>query len=170
MEIKEKLIFKIGLKKEIDRYIKEFPIYFYGNILVNISLIILCLILLFFACVSMGFDLRASGYLIAVILFFGSIMRITFKGFLRNLNILHEIGKGKYTFGIEDHEMDMVVEFLEDLPMKKEDVEQMKVALSFDKLIDVLEAADIINYENGVYNMNIIFKYRTKGIFGKGFF
>jgi hypothetical protein len=157
--IDRKTILKNEIRKKVERYIKEFPIYFYGNIIINILLIASAAIATLFASLSWRVDFRITWFGILFIAVIFGIIRVTFKGFLRNVHILKTIREGHYDFEIEDYEMDNAVEFVEDLPKQKEDVEQMKLALSFGKLIDILRAARVITCRNGVYEMDIVFRY-----------
>jgi hypothetical protein len=103
-------------------------------------------------------------YMTLFIVFSSIILKVTIKGFFRNIKILKSIQAGDYEFGIEDHEMDNAIEFIEDMPIKKEEIERMRVALSFNKLIDVLEYAHIIKCSEGLYDLDLVFKYRIEKI------
>ncbi|HOW60562.1 MAG TPA: hypothetical protein P5548_01430 [Candidatus Moranbacteria bacterium] len=165
MEIKNKLLFKTEVKKKIDRFIKEFPIYFFINIVINISLIVMILGSAFF--VAFSLEMLGTGihaYIILFIAFLSLVFRITIKGFFRNIKILKSIQAGDYEFGIENHELDNAIEFIEDMPIKKDEVEKMRVALSFNKLIDVLEYARIIKCSKGLYDVDLVFKYRVEKV------
>ena len=167
MEIENKQIYKAEIRKKIEKYIKEFPTYFYGNIFVNLILILIVLVSLSFSVALMGIESDNAGELggygivfAYFIIFF--LLRITLRGFFQNVRILRRIQAGDYDFEIEDFEMDDVIEFIEGMPMKKEDLEQMRVALSFNKLIDVLETVDIIEIEKESYSVNLEFAYQVE--------
>jgi hypothetical protein len=74
---------------------------------------------------------------------------------------------GDYDLDVEDYELDNVIEFFEDLPMKKEELERVRVTLSFEKLINILELFGIIYCEGGVCDVDVIFKCRTKEAIGE---
>lgn len=162
MEIKDKQLFKIEVKNKIDKFVKEFPVHFYGNMLINLVFVLLILVIGFFLTISIkirsGGEFFAYGLVLMVAIM--AALRITFNSFLRNLDILRDMQTGKYVFGIENHEMDNAVEFIEELPMKKEEVDKLRTSLSFDKLINVLEATRIISCENNEYVMDIVFRYK----------
>jgi hypothetical protein len=161
MIIKDKERFKIEVKKKIDKYVKDFPAYFYGNIALSIIIVIVMIASLLFAAFCIHYSLNGSFY--AIIFFAGlsPILRITLKDFMGNIKILKKIEAGDYDFEIEDHEMDMAVEFIEDLPKSKEEVERLRVALSFNKLIDVLETTKIIESKKETYDIGLVFKYHV---------
>jgi len=163
MEIKDKLLFKTEIKNKIDKFSKEFPIYFFINIIINVSLILMMLGAALFVVFSIEmFDSGVHIYAILFIVFLSIILRVTMKGFFRNIKIVKSIQAGDYNFGIEDHEMDNAIEFIEDMPIKKDEVEKMRVALSFNKLIDVLKYARIIKCSRGLYDIDLVFKYRIE--------
>jgi hypothetical protein len=166
MEIKDKQVFKIEVKKKIDKFVWEFPIYFYGNLIINLFLVVIILSLSFFTLAILWLPRggELSGYVIIAIVVAVFILRITLKGLFRNIRILKNIYAGDYDFEIEDYEMDNAVEFIEDFPVKKEDVERMRTSLSFNKIIDVLETASIIMCEEGVYSMDLFFKHSIENL------
>jgi len=164
MEIKNKEIFKAEIVKKVNKYIKQFPFYFYGNIITNIILVAIIIIAVFFVVASWQFSTAIFFYGPVSIAFVSSILRITVKDFLKNIKTLEKIKAGHYDFGVEDYELDNAVEFLEELPKPKEEVDQMKGELSFGKLVDVFEATNIISYENGLYNIDRIFRAQTEAV------
>jgi len=162
MEIINKKIYKTEIKNKVDKYMREFPFYFLFNILLNLITLVSIVIVAVFVALGFRFATEGSTYglfLIAILLAF---LRIISKGFFKNINTLKSIREGNYDFEIEDHEMDNAIEFIEDLPMKKEDLERMRKSLSYDKIIDVLETVNIITYKDGFYDVDLIFKYRTE--------
>jgi len=54
------------------------------------------------------------------------------------------------------------LDFIEHLPMSKEEVERVKVSLSFGKLIDVLDLFGMVNCKGEVYDLGIIFRYEIE--------
>jgi len=60
-----------------------------------------------------------------------------------------------------------MIEFIEDLPLSREEVARMKKTLSFNKIIDVLEAVGIIVLERGYWNMDLEIKFKAEGILEK---
>ncbi|MEF3692168.1 MAG: hypothetical protein V3574_03910 [Candidatus Moraniibacteriota bacterium] len=169
MEIFEKQKLKLDIKRKIDDCVRAFPFHFYVNVIINLVLIGIILILLAFVVlmlVNLGF---ADGleYLIITILVLGTILKVTGKSFLKNIRVLHQIQDGDYAFGIEDHELDNMIEFVEDLPLAKDEVERMRKTLSFDKIIDVLEAVEIIVLKDGKWDLELGLKYEAEGIMKK---
>ena len=169
MIIKDKLLFKIEVKKKIDKFVKEFPVHFYGNLIFNLFFVALAIAICVIFVLDIVYSLRTgSNPVFQDIVAYGAFglfgvlaaFRITFKGFLRNMDILRDMHAGNYAFGIDDHEMDSAIEFIEELPMKKEEIDKLRMSLSFDKLINVLEATKIIANENGEYVMDIVFRYK----------
>jgi hypothetical protein len=152
MEIKDKQAFKIILREKVERYIGQFPIYFYGNIFINLILMAIITILIIFLVETLMPEL-----IFLLVVLFG-IFSVTLNGCLRNIKILQKISAGNYKFGIEEFEMDNAVEFIEELPMEKEEFERTKIALSFGKLIDVFEAARIISNSGKLYDLDLLFK------------
>jgi hypothetical protein len=165
MIIRDKDRFKMEVKKRIDKYVKDFPVYFYGNILINIIIVLAMIASLLIAAFCILYGIEGAFYTILLFVGLSPALKTTFNGFLRNIKILRKIEAGDYEFGVEDHEMDNAAEFIEDLPMKKEEVERMRVALSYNKLIDVLETARIIESKKGVYDIGLVFKYEIGDIF-----
>lgn len=169
MEIFEKENFKLEIKQKIDNYVRGFPFHFYFNIIINLVLLAIILVLSAFAVLfldNLGF---ADGiqYLVIGIIVLSSILRVTAKSFFKNIRVLHQIQAGDYAFGIEDHELDNMIEFVEDLPLKKDEVEKMRKALSFDKIIDVLEAVGIIVSKDGKWDLELGLKYKAEGVMEK---
>jgi hypothetical protein len=167
MEIKNKEAFKAKLRAEIAKHIKEFPVYFYGNIIINILIVVLIIA----AATTVALGLMALGentsediaaipiYGFAFISLLMWIFSITIKGFLKNVRILKAIRVGHYELKVEEYELDNTLQFIEKLPMSKEDVERIKVSLSFGKLVDVLDLFGIICCKESVYDMDIISRY-----------
>jgi len=160
MEIKNKDLLKIHIKDKIEKYIKEFPIYFYGNIFINIILIVSIVFAAMLSAISLRVDATFTLYGVAFMVAAISILKTTTKNFLRNVRIIKNIQEGNYKFGIEDYEMDNTIELIEDLPKSKQEIKDLKVSLSFDKLIEVLVAARIIKYYKGMYDLDLKFKYK----------
>lgn len=165
MIIKDKNRFKLEVRKKIDKYIKDFPVYFYGNIIFNIAIVLIMVASLLFAAFCIRYNLEGSIYAIFLFIGLSPVLQITFKGFLRNIKTLRKIEAGDYEFGIEDHEMDNAVEFIEDLPINKEEVERMRASLSFNKLIDVLETTRVIECKKNIYDIGLAFKYGIGDMF-----
>lgn len=161
MYIKDKHKFKIEIKNKINKYVREFPIYFYGNILINIIFIVIMVGCIFFAGFSIRYNIEGAGYAVIAVVVLIPIIQVTLEGFFRNIKILRKIEAGDYDFGIENHEMDNTIEFIEDLPMKKEEIERLRISLSYNKLVDVLETAKIIECEGKTYDVNLVFKYKV---------
>lgn len=162
MIIKDKEALKKGIKEEIERFVKDFPVYFFGNIL----FIFILVGALIFSGVIIAIDLsldigtpELSGSACVAIVIILPILKIFFDALRRNVKVLNNIRKGNYTFGVESHEMGNAIECIEDLPMSVEEVERLKTSLSFGKIIDVLEATRIISIQNGVYYFDLRFKY-----------
>lgn len=173
MEIKDKQLFRIEMRNKIDKFVKDFPVHFYGNAIINSVLVfgIFCVLAVYFMSIrySQGFIFAPVSqellvYGIFIIISISAVLRVTIKSFLRNLDILRDMHSGKYAFGIGDHEMDNAIEFIEELPMKKDEVDRLRTSLSFDKLINVLEATRIISCENNEYVMDIVFRYKMINI------
>ena len=169
MEIFEKENLKLKIKKKIDDYVEDFPFHFYMNIIINLSLVAIIAVLFSFAVLLLGNLGFVEGiqYLIITIVVLGAILKVTAKSFFKNIRVLHQIQEGDYAFGIEAHELDNMIEFVEDLPLKKDDVEKMRKTLSFDKIIDVLEAVGIIVLEHGKWNLELGLKYKAEGVMEK---
>jgi hypothetical protein len=172
MEIENKDILKQEIKNNVDKYIKQFPIYFFGNILINVILIVSIAAIAamgissFFMPIRNGYgDAFVIGLVILVFLL--AFLRIMLKGFLSNLRILGRIKAGDYIFAVEDYEMDNAVELIAMLPMEKEDIDKTRVALSYNKIIDVFETVGIIERKNTVLEINIVFKYQVDKAMGK---
>jgi len=164
MEIKNKEAFKAELKRVIALRIKQFPYFFYGNILINIIIVAVIIATLFFVVASL-ITIKAPAifvYGVALIAFLSSILSITMRDFFKNIRILNAIRAGHYDLGVEDYELDNTLEFIEQLPMSKSEVERMKIELSFGKLINVLDVFGIINCEGEIYNIDLVFKYETE--------
>lgn len=164
MEIRSKELYKSEIKNKIEKYKKEFPVYFFGNLFVNLFLIgLVCVsfsisLLLIKAIMGTGVDMGGSGYGIVFGFFISVVvLPITLKGLFKNIQILNRIRKGDYSFGAENYELDNVVEFLGSLPKTKKEIDEMRVELSFNKLIDVLEAVKIIRYDGGEYKIDRVF-------------
>lgn len=155
MEVENKELLRVELRKKIDKYIKEFPIYFYSNIFLNLIIISLIIItsIVTIALYEAGFLFFGALTIITLL----SVCRITLRGFLRNLKIIKNMNKGSYDFDIKSHEMDNAIEFIEDLPMAKVDVDKLRVALSFNKLIDVLDTVRIIRCGKEEYSLDVTF-------------
>jgi hypothetical protein len=51
-----------------------------------------------------------------------------------------------------------VIQFIEELPRKKEEIEKIKVALSNDKLINILELIGLISCEDDIYDIDVSLK------------
>lgn len=169
MEIADKEKVKLEIKNRIDKYIKIFPFYFYMNIIINLILIAVLAAsigLIFILSSSLSSD-NGSEFLVVVIIVALVILKTTIKGFFKNIRVLYQIKAGDYDFGIRDHEMDNMIEFMEDLPMSREEVTRTEKALSFNKIIDVLEAVGIIVLERGYWNIDLIFKYEAEGMMEK---
>ena len=169
MEIKDKELLKIQIKNKIDKYIKEFPIFFYGNIIINLFLIIFLAAVAVFSAISIKIDARITVYGAFFLAIGMSILKITLKDFRRNFRIIKNIAEGHYDFEIEDYEMDNVVEFMEDLPKSRDDVSQLKVALSFDKILEILVASKIITFQKKFYDVDLKFKFNFEGMFKKNY-
>lgn len=162
MEIIDKKTYKIEIKNKVDKYMKEFPFYFLFNILLNLITIASIVIVAVFVALGLRFATEGSAYGLVLIAGLLAFLKIISKGFFKNINTLKSIREGNYDFEIEDYEMDNAIEFIEDLPIKKEDLERMRKSLSYDKIIDVLETVNIIICKNGLYDVDLIFKYRTE--------
>lgn len=159
MEIRNKTLFKKLIKNKIDKYIREFPLFFCGNIIINALLISALVIIVIISATLSGFLFYGIFFLIVILGF----LEVTIKNFLRNITILKNILENYHTFGnfkINDHEMDNVVELMEDLPKNKEEIDHLKLSLSFDKLIEILTAARIISYHKKTYEIDLKFKYK----------
>jgi hypothetical protein len=163
MQIKDKALFKKMINDQVNKYIEEFPTYFYGNIFINVFLLV-CLIASIIFSVIPGF-LYAGIFSMFVVI---NILRVTFKNFRRNMRILGNIDEGQYDFGLEDYEMDDIVEFMEDLPKSKEEINRLKVSLSFNKLIDILVVTKILYYYKKTYDINLKFKFAYEQALGDG--
>lgn len=169
MEIVNKEKVKLEIKNRIDKYIKIFPFYFYMNIIINLILIaalVASIVLIFILSSSIGPN-GGLEFVVIIILIVLAILKNTIRGFLKNIRVLYQIQAGDYEFGIEDHELDNMIEFIEDLPLSREEVARTEKALSFNKIIDVLEAAGIIVLERGHWNIDLIFKYEAEGMMEK---
>lgn len=166
MEIKNKEIFRAELKAEIAKHIKEFPVFFFGNIVINVIVIAMIVATASFLAFSLKIKMPSSafGYGLIFIAFLLSVLSIMGRDFFKNIRILKAIRAKNYELEVEDYELDNLVEFIEGLPMSREDVEQMKISLSFGKLIDILDLFEIIYCEKGVYNLDLAFKYRVEEI------
>lgn len=164
MEIIDKKTYKTEIKKRVDKYMKEFPFYFLFNIFLNFILIFLIILSALFVVMGAKSGIGEAGYGFIAIVGLLSVLGITSSGFFKNINTLKSIREGDYDFEIEDHEMDNAIEFIEDLPAKKEDVEKLRLSLSYDKIFDVLETVDIIVCKNGSYDINLRFKYQVEQI------
>lgn len=171
MEIKNKEDFKAQLKAEIELNIKQFPFYLYGNIIINLIILVMIIAIAIFISGIFKISLETSigssmvslvWYGSLFIIFMASILTFTIKDFFKNIHILRVIQAGHYDLGIEEYELDNTLEFIEQLPMTEEEVERMKKELSFGKLINVLDLFNIINCENGIYDIDLIFKYKTE--------
>lgn len=161
MEIKSKQILKIELEKQINEYVERFPIYFYGNTFA----VALCLVTFVFLISFSIFGLQAEIEVLfeLPLLIIVAIIQVIFsKRFWMDFNIFKKIRAGRYNFEIEDHEMDNVVEFITDLPMKRDEAERLRVALSFDESLESLEKFGIIVFEDGLCDVSLKFKFRIE--------
>lgn len=163
MQIKNKALFELELKAKVAHYVKHFPAYFWGNILINIVLVIGLVVFSSFVAMGMSSGQGDEGGQVAVggimaVIFIFSILRITARGFWKNLEIIREIRAGDYELGIEHHELDNAIEFIEDLPLNVAEVEQMRVSLSFGKLIHVLETSGVICFRDGMCDLDLVFR------------
>jgi hypothetical protein len=167
MEIDNKEAYRVELKSVLTERIRQFPIYFYGNIIINIFIMAVVIVSAVIIVAALRFDpaVITFGFLFITALL--SALSITMRNFLKNIRILNAIRAGDYDLDIEDYELDNVIEFFEDLPMKKEELEQVKVTLSFEKLINILELFGIIYCEGAVCDVDVIFKCRTKEAIGE---
>lgn len=148
MEIKNKEAFKFALRELVEKNIRQFPFYFWFNILINFAIIFgfVFLILMLVAFFSAP-DPSLIHFVIPIGMFLYSVAYVTVGSFLKNLDILHELRSDHWGVDIKDYEWDHVMQFIEDLPMKIEDAERMKVSLSFGKLINLLDLFGLIIYE-----------------------
>jgi hypothetical protein len=156
MEIKNKEKFKLILREEIMQYIKQFPVYFWMNILIN--LIIIAVFILTAVAIFFSISVYQSGFVYYGLIFMAVLLKMlhtTFRNFLKNLHILGELKEKQYGNEIEEYELDNIVEFVEQLPMKKEEVEKMKIELSYGKLINILDLIGIITYENDMCYLDV---------------
>ena len=165
MKIENKEAFKAELKKKMALHIKQFPVFFYGNLIINIIIVVLIVVSAIVILLSL-YTMRvpqilAYGGIFIVIL--SSIFARTFRDFLKNVRVLNAIRAGHYDLGIEDFELDDVIEFFEQLPLSKSEVDRMKVELSFGKLIDVLDLFGVITCEGGVYELDAIYEHQAMG-------
>lgn len=171
MEIANKEKIKLEIKNKIDKYIKIFPFYFYMNIIINLILIatiVTSTVLIAIVSSSLS-STNGFEFLLIAIIVASIILKTTIKGFFKNIRVLYQIQAGDYEFGIGDHELDNMIEFIEDLPLSQEEVTRMEKALSFNKIIDVLEAVGIIVLERGHWNIDLVFKYQIEALMEKSF-
>ena len=169
MEIANKEKIKLEIKNRIDKYIKIFPFYFYTNIIINLILIatvVVSVVLIFILTDIIGPN-GGLEFLVIIIIVASIILRTTIKGFFKNIRVLYQIQDGDYDFGIENHELDNMIEFIEYLPLSQEEVSRMEKALSFNKIIDVLDAVGIIVLEKGHWNMDLVFRYKVESLMEK---
>ena len=159
MEIKNKELFRNLLKNAVAKYVQQFPVFFYGNIIINIVLIVLFIADAFVVIMTMRFAPQVAVYGFLLLGVFMMIFNVTFRDMRRNFKILKTIREGHYDFEIEDFELDNVIEFLESLPKTKSEIKDMEIELSFDKLIEILKAAKIITCRKGVYDLGLKFKF-----------
>jgi len=165
MEIKNKEYFKAELKKEITKHVRQFPLFFYGNIVINFLILAVILATISFIILSLAMEpaVHLIVYGAFLIVSLGSIFSITIRDFFKNIRILNALRENNYEAGIEEYELDNIVEFIEQLPMSKEEIEDMRKELSFDKIFDMLELFSIISCEKGIYDLDIVFKYEAEG-------
>lgn len=161
MIITDKEILKRAIQEKIDRYVREFPIYFFGNIFFLLFFVSILIFLGVMISIYVAGGMFGAIYFLFIgILVISYPLKMFFAGFIKTVKILHNIRKGEYVFGVETHEMDNAIEFIEDLPMSVEDVDRLKKSLSFGKIIEVLEVTRIITAHKGVYSLDIHFKYK----------
>lgn len=168
MEIRNKEAFKVELRKEIDKHMKEFPVFFYGNIIINIVLI--AIIVAAGSFIALTLEMREPDILTYGLFFIGfilSILSVTMRSFFKNVRILSAIRAIHHDFDVDNYELDNLVGFIEQLPMKREEVERMKISLSYGKLINILDLFNIISCEKGIYDMDIIFEFQTEEAIGE---
>jgi hypothetical protein len=161
MEITDKKAFKKELREKIMEYMRKFPFYFYGNIVINIILIVLLAGIVFIFLASF-FNLPSAlpGYGFIAIGIILRILSVTFGNFLKNIRIISSVRNNDYELEIEEYELDHILELIEKLPMEEDEIKRMKVELSYGKLIDILDLIGIINNEDGVYDVNTEIKAR----------
>jgi ABC-type multidrug transport system fused ATPase/permease subunit len=163
MEIKNKEFLKAQLKAKVALNIKQFPFYFYFNIFINIVVAVLIVATMFF----IGFvpPILIQGMM--VIVFLLVIFHITVRDLFKNIRILNTIRAGHYDLDIEDYELDNTLEFIEQLPMSKEEAERMKEELSFSKLINLLDLFGIICCKDGMYDLDLIVRNEMEEAIGE---
>jgi hypothetical protein len=165
MEVKNKEALKQEIQDRVDIYVKEFPIYFAGSIIVNLMLIFILLASAIYTVISIDLSLisgkpvgiEGTYYGFAGMILIMPVIRYTLHNLRRCFRALKLMSESSYDFEIEDYELDHAAEFIGQLPMKKEEVEKMKVELSFGKIIDILEVIGIISCRRGIYDVRIIF-------------
>jgi hypothetical protein len=160
MEIENKEEFKIEIKNEIEEYMNQFPTFFYGNILINCLLLAVIISSVIFIAVSFRFLLPYEAYGLVFLVSVSGVFSITIRNFFRNLRTIHMMRA--YDFEIQSYEMDNAVEFFEKLPLKKEEVDRMKIELSYGKLIEIFDLAGIISMADGFYDLSIKFKVKKE--------
>jgi hypothetical protein len=156
MEIKNKEKFKLILKEEILQYTRQFPVYFWLNILIN--LLIFLVLIATALVIALSVSVYPSSFAFYGLVFMAALLKIlhiTFGNFLKNLRILGALKEKHYGYEIEEYELDNIAEFIEQLPMKKEEVEKMKIELSYGKLIEILDLIGIITFDNGMYYLDV---------------
>ena len=156
MEIKNKEIFKAALRELVEKHIRQFPFYFAANIVINLFLAAGFAILAGMLVYSSG---GLISYAIPVAMFLYMIAYVTVGSLIKNLNILHELRSDGWGVDVKDYEWDHLAHFVLDLPMKLEDVRRMKIALSFGKLIGLLDLFGIIRVEGGMCVLDRIYQH-----------
>jgi len=151
---KNEQTFKADLKVTIEKRIHQFPFYFYFNIIINIFLVLLLIGAAAFVVMDFSSGLGYGVYGLLFMVFLMGVFPITLRGFFRNVHIFHALRTGNYKIEIEDYEMDHAVDFIEHLPKSKEEVEEIKIALTFGRIIEMLELLDIVYCENNVYKLD----------------
>jgi hypothetical protein len=165
MEVKNKEALKQEIQDRVDVYVKEFPIYFAGSIIINLMLFFILLACAVYTVISIDLSLISGRPVGVEGIYYGfggmilimPVIKYTWHNLRRCFRGLKLMSKGKYDFEIEDYELDHAAEFIEQLPMKKEELEKMKVELSFGKIIDILEVIGIISCRRGIYDVKIVF-------------
>ena len=146
MEIKNKEAFKAALRHLVEKNIRQFPFYFWFNIVINLVLIFGFVVLVSVVIASKGELVEG---IIPLAMFLYLIAYITLGSFFKNVEILQELRRIHYGLDVKPYEWDHVFHFIADLPMETEEVERMKASLSFGKLINLLDLFGIIVFEEG---------------------
>lgn len=156
-----KEIFRAEIKRIIEKSISQFPYYFFGNVALNVFLLLLWIFSL--AVFFIGIEAGNAEYMAYTLIFMGfisGIFRVTLLGLSRNIHIFHVLRAGHYDLEIKDYEMDHALDFVGSLPKIKQEVERIKISLSFGKIVELLELFGVICCKKDIVDLDPLLRLK----------